>query len=115
MRDRFPCASNPALSLSFSLGGKERERERYASPRILSEAWVAVREQGNRFDTVSSGGASAACKRIYSGLLTFDRFFFLRIDSLYETRNRISRAFCISISFSSAHSSIRLVIVVKFF
>lgn len=33
---------------------------------------------------------------IYSGLLTFefdagfDRFFFLRIDSLYEARNRIS-------------------------
>lgn len=114
MRDRFPCASNPALSLSLSLWEGKRERERCASPRILSEAWVAVREQGNRFDTVSSGGVSA-CKRIYSGLLTFDRFFFLRIDSLYEARNRISRASCISISFSSAHSSIRLVIVVKFF
>lgn len=28
MRDRFPCASNPALSLSLSLWEGKRERER---------------------------------------------------------------------------------------
>lgn len=28
MRDRFPCASNPALSLSLFLSGREKERER---------------------------------------------------------------------------------------